>query len=114
MTNSQDVYEIRPRKDRRGFDLISDVHVQTFRIRVPSGYREFAVSAAGLGYRGVISRDDDRCDDPPGCVESANHSAELSSWSGERTAGMASNDPKRSNLGDDRNLSKGRIVFDCR
>ena len=25
MTSSQDVYEVRPRKDRRGFDLISDV-----------------------------------------------------------------------------------------
>ena len=25
MTGSQHVYEIRPRKDRRGFDLISDV-----------------------------------------------------------------------------------------
>jgi hypothetical protein len=24
MTSSQHVYEIRPRKDRRGFDLISD------------------------------------------------------------------------------------------
>jgi hypothetical protein len=24
MTNSQHVYEVRPRKDRRGFDLISD------------------------------------------------------------------------------------------
>jgi hypothetical protein len=25
MTNSQDVYEVRPRKDKRGVDLISDV-----------------------------------------------------------------------------------------
>jgi hypothetical protein len=25
MTNSQHVYEVRPRKDRRGFDLVSDV-----------------------------------------------------------------------------------------
>jgi hypothetical protein len=25
MTNSQHVYEVRPRKDKRGFDLISDV-----------------------------------------------------------------------------------------
>jgi hypothetical protein len=25
MTNSQDIYEIRPRKDHRGVDLISDV-----------------------------------------------------------------------------------------
>jgi len=25
MTSSQHIYEVRPRKDRRGFDLISDV-----------------------------------------------------------------------------------------
>ena len=72
-----------------------------------------AVSAAALGYRDVVSRYDDRSDDPPGCVEAANHSAELSSWSGERTDGMASNNPKRSNLGNDWNLSKSRVVFDC-
>ena len=112
------MFGVREMFDSRSLDeacyFITTINnVQPFRIRVPSGYREFAVSAAALRYRDIVSRNDDRCDDPPGRVESANHSAELSSWSGERTEGMASNNPKRSNLGDDRNLSKGRIVFYC-
>ncbi len=54
MTNSQDVYEIRPRKDRRGVDLISDV--------LPFGllwYAEPNAISNAVGYAKFFSRSHD-------------------------------------------------------
>ncbi|HEY3138462.1 MAG TPA: hypothetical protein VGL29_20730 [Blastocatellia bacterium] len=54
MTSSQHVYEIRPRKDRRGFDLISDV--------LPFGHLWYAEPNAisnAIGYAKFFSRSHD-------------------------------------------------------
>jgi hypothetical protein len=51
MTSSQDVYEVRPRKDRRGVDLISDV--------LPFGrlwYGEPNAVSNAIGYAEFFSR----------------------------------------------------------
>jgi hypothetical protein len=54
MTNSQHVYEIRPRKDHRGFDLISDA--------LPFGrlwYGEPDAISNAIGYAKFYSRSHD-------------------------------------------------------
>src|SRR2546430_5331595 len=51
MTNSQHIYEVRPRKDRRGFDLISDA--------LPFGrlwYAETNAISNAIGYAKFFSR----------------------------------------------------------
>ena len=54
MTNSQHVYEVRPRKDKRGFDLISDA--------LPFGalwYAEPNAVSNAIGYAKFYSRSHD-------------------------------------------------------
>jgi len=54
MTNSQHVYEVRPRKDKRGFDLISDA--------LPFGrlwYGEPNAVSNAIGYAKFYSRSHD-------------------------------------------------------
>ena len=48
MTTSQHVYEVRPRKDHRGFDLISDA--------LPFGRLWYLDAAAAVGYAKIYSR----------------------------------------------------------
>jgi hypothetical protein len=51
MTNSQHVYEIRPRKDRRGVDLISDA--------LPFGRLWYTKPDDAIGYAKFFSRSHD-------------------------------------------------------
>jgi hypothetical protein len=79
MTNSQHVYEIRPRKDRRGVDLISDV--------LPFDrlwYGEPNAIAYAINYAKFYSRSHDaviRVYDAAGnVIETHEHKCEFKEW----------------------------------
>jgi hypothetical protein len=72
MTGSQHAYEIRPRKDRRGFDLISDA--------LPFGrlwYGEPDAVSNAIGYAKFFSRSHDAvirvCDEAGNVIDTHEH-----------------------------------------
>ncbi len=79
MISSQHVYEVRPRKDRRGFDLISDA--------LPFGRLWYggtkAVSNA-IGYAGQYSRSHGAVicvyDDAGNVIETHEHKGDFREW----------------------------------
>ena len=79
MTNSQDVYEIRPRKDKRGVDLISDV--------LPFGalcYDEPSAITNAIGYAKFCSRSHDTVirvyDESRNVIETHEHTGDFKKW----------------------------------
>jgi hypothetical protein len=79
MTKSQHVYEVRPRKDRRGFDLISDA--------LPFGalwYDEPNAISNAIGYAQHRSRSQDAvirvCDDAGNVIETNQHKGGFKDW----------------------------------
>jgi hypothetical protein len=77
MTNSQHIYEVRPRKDHRGFDLISDA--------LPFGrlwYTEIPPHA--IGYAKFRSRSRDAVirvyDDVGNVMETHEHKGDFKDW----------------------------------
>jgi len=79
MTNSQHVYEVRPRKDHRGFDLISDV--------LPFGrlwYAEPNAVSNAIGYAKFFGRSHDaviRVHDAAGnVIETLEHAGDFKDW----------------------------------
>ena len=78
MTRSQHVYEVRPRKDKRGFDLISDA--------LPFGrlwYGEPDAISNAIGYAKFFSRSHDAVirvyDEAGNVIETHEHKGELTS-----------------------------------
>jgi hypothetical protein len=73
------VYELRPRGERRGFDLISDA--LPFRALWYSG--PDAISKA-VGYAKFCSRSDDAvirvCDDAGNVIETHEHAGDFKEW----------------------------------
>jgi hypothetical protein len=76
MTGAQHAYEIRPRKDRRGFDLISDA--------LPFGrlwYGEPDAVSNAIGYAKFFSRSHDAvirvCDEAGNVIETHEHKGEF-------------------------------------
>ena len=76
MTGSQHVYEVRPRRDKRGFDLISDV--------IPVGhlwYGEPNAISNAIGYAKFFSRSHDAVirvyDDAGNVIETQEHAGEF-------------------------------------
>ena len=76
MTSSQHVYEVRPRKGRRGFDLISDV--------LPFGwlwYGEPNAISNAIGYAQHYSRSHDAvirvCDEAGNVIETHEHKGDF-------------------------------------
>jgi hypothetical protein len=79
MTSSQHVYEIRPRKDRHGVDLISDV--------LPFGRLWYAESNAisnAIGYAKFFSRSHDAVirvfDEAGNVLETHEHTGDFREW----------------------------------
>ena len=79
MTNSQDVYEIRPRKDKRGVDLISDA--------LPFGrlwYAEPSAITNAIGYAKSYSRSHDTVirvyDESRNVIETHEHTGDFKKW----------------------------------
>jgi hypothetical protein len=79
MTSSQHVYEVRPRKDRRGVDLISDV--------LPFGrlwYGEPNAVANAIGYAKFISRSHDAVirvyNETGNVIDTHEHVGEFKEW----------------------------------
>ena len=79
MTGAQHVYEVRPRKDRRGFDLISDA--------LPFGrlwYGGPNAASNAVGYAKFFSRSHDaviRVYDATGnVIETHEHAGEFKEW----------------------------------
>jgi hypothetical protein len=79
MNSSQHVYEIRPRKDRRGVDLISDA--------LPFGrlwYGDANAVANAIGYAQFYSRSHDAVirvyDDAGNVIETHEHKGDLREW----------------------------------
>jgi hypothetical protein len=79
MTNSQHVYEIRPRKDKRGFDLISGV--------LPFGrlwYAEPNAVSNAIGYAKFYSRSHDAVirvyDEAGNVIETHEHKDDFKEW----------------------------------
>jgi hypothetical protein len=79
MTNSQHIYEVRPRKDQRGVDLISDA--------LPFGrlwYDEPNAASNAIGYASQYSRSHDaviRVYDATGnVIETHEHAGEFKEW----------------------------------
>jgi hypothetical protein len=79
MTSSQHVYEIRPRKDRHGVDLISDV--------LPFGRLWYAESNAisnAIGYAKFFSRSHDAVirvfDEAGNVLETHEHTGYFREW----------------------------------
>jgi hypothetical protein len=76
MITSQHVYEVRPRKDRRGVDLISDV--------LPFGRLWYDAPANAIGYAMHSSRSHDaviRVYDAAGnVVETHEHKGDFKEW----------------------------------
>jgi hypothetical protein len=79
MTSSQHVYEVRPRKDKSGVDLISDA--------LPFGrlwYGEPAATNNAIGYAKFYSRSHDAVirvyDDAGNVVETHEHKGEFKEW----------------------------------
>jgi hypothetical protein len=76
MTSSQHVYEVRPRNDKRGFDLISDV--------LPFGrlwYGGPNAASNAIGYAEHCSRSHDAviraCDGVANMIETHEHAGEF-------------------------------------
>jgi hypothetical protein len=79
MTSSQHVYEVRPRKDKRGVDLISDV--------LPFGGLWYAGTDAisnAINYAKFFSRSHDAMirvyDDACNVIETHEHAGEFKEW----------------------------------
>ena len=79
MTSSQHVYEIRPRKDKRGVDLISDA--------LPFGrlwYGESGALSNAIGYAKSYSRSHDAVirvyDEAGNMIETHGHKADFKEW----------------------------------
>jgi len=79
MTKSQHVYEIRPRKDRRGVDLISDA--------LPFGrlwYVEPNAISNAVGYAKFRSRSHDAViriyDEAANVIETHEHAGDFKEW----------------------------------
>ena len=79
MTNSQHVYEVRPRKDKRGVDLMSDV--------LPFGhlwYSEPDAISNAVGYAKFLSRSHDaviRVYDAAGdVIDTHEHAGQFKEW----------------------------------
>jgi hypothetical protein len=79
MTSSQHVYEVRPRKDKRGLDLISDA--------LPFGRLWYAETNAGsnaIGYAKFFSRSHDAVirvyDEAGNVIETHEHAGEFKEW----------------------------------
>ncbi len=79
MTSSQHIYEIRPRKDHRGVDLISDV--------LPFGrlwYAEPNAISNGVGYAKFYTRSHDAVirvyDESSSVIETQEHTGEFKEW----------------------------------
>jgi hypothetical protein len=78
MTSSQHVYEVRPRKDKRGVDLISDV--------LPFGrlwYSEPNAISNAINYAKFYSRSHDaviRVYDAGNVLETHEHAGEFKEW----------------------------------
>ena len=84
MISSQHVYEVRPRRDKRGFDLISDA--------LPFGrlwYGEPNAISNAIGYVKHRSRSHDAvirvCDDAGNVIETHEHRGEFKDCDGIRT-----------------------------
>ena len=89
MTSAQHVYEIRPRKDRRGVDLISDV--------LPFGrlwYAEPNAVSNAIGYAKFFSRSHDAVirvyDDAGKVIETHQHARDRVELGGECVAKVIS------------------------
>jgi hypothetical protein len=79
MIDSQHVYHVRPRKDKRGFDLISDV--------LPFGrlwYGEPNAISNAIGYAQHRSRSHDAVirvyDDAGNMIETHKHAGDFKEW----------------------------------
>ena len=79
MTSSQHVYEVRPRKDKRGVDLISDA--------LPFGglwYGEPNAVINAIGYAKFRSRSHDAVirvhDDARNVIETPEHAGDFKGW----------------------------------
>ena len=79
MTSSQQLYEVRPRKDKRGVDLISDV--------LPFGrlwYGEPDAVSDAIGYAQHRSRSHDAVirvyDETGNVIETHEHKGEFKDW----------------------------------
>ena len=79
MTSSQHVYEVRPRKDKRGVDLISDV--------LPFGrlwYGEPNAISNAIGYATQYSRSHDAVirvyDETGNVIETHEHAGDFKEW----------------------------------
>jgi hypothetical protein len=79
MTNSQHVYEVRPRKDHRGVNLISDA--------LPFGalwYGEPDAVANAMSYAKFFSRSHDAVirvfDDSGNVIETHKHTGDFKDW----------------------------------
>ena len=79
MTSSQHIYEVRPRKDHRGFDLISDV--------LPFGrlwYGEPNAVSNAIGYTKFHSRSHDAVirvyDEADNVIETHEHAGDFKEW----------------------------------
>jgi hypothetical protein len=79
MTNSQHVYEVRPRKEKRGADLISDV--------LPFGrlwYGDANAVANAIGYAEHFSRSHDAVirvyDESGNVIETHQHTGNFKEW----------------------------------
>ena len=79
MTSSQHAYEVRPRKDRRGVDLISDA--------LPFGRLRYDgpnAASNAIGYASQYSRSHDAVirvyDDAGNVVETHQHAGDFKEW----------------------------------
>jgi hypothetical protein len=79
MTSSQHLYEVRPRKDKRGVDLISDA--------LPFGrlwYGEPDAIANAIGYAKFFSRSHDAVigvyDEAGNVIETHQHAGDFKEW----------------------------------
>jgi hypothetical protein len=79
MTKSQHVYEVRPRKDKRGVDLISDA--------LPFGrlwYGEQDAISNAIGYAKVYSRSHNAVirvyDDAGNMIQTHEHKGDFKEW----------------------------------
>jgi len=79
MASSQHVYEVRPRKDRRGFDLISDA--------LPFGrlwYDGPNATSNAIGHASQYSRSHDAVirvyDDTGNVIEAHEHKGDFKEW----------------------------------
>ena len=79
MTSSQQVYEVRPRKDKRGVDLISDAAVRSPLVR-----RAKRNQQCNFGYAEHRSRSHDaviRVSDAAGnLIETPEHAGDFKEW----------------------------------